>query len=522
MHNNTSFHIKKTYPCSVEKFSNLPTSQRIIYLLYCLLIIAILGFGLFLRLKQYFVASPIWLDEMTILSNISKHPFFHIFCPPVYYQIAPPIWQGLNKIIFYIGDNTNVLIIRLLSIIMGCSSLFLFFQVLNKTFRSKLPILAGLFLFSINGPLVYYCAEFKPYICDVFITLLLILIYNNIDFYSLKKYLLWLFIFFILPFCSFPSLITCGAILILKIINIINDNQYNLKQKKENIYKIFSFGICLLLSAFIIYKMNHNTIAVMEEYWTDSFLQLSYDSFKTAILSVFNYLEISGNFILIFFFTGIVFSLFNKNNTVKLFLFIILLTFIAALLKLYPLSSRLSLFIMPIFIIIIVSVLDINYNNLKLNKVSALISLFLMYILFTSFPLIDNIKAVLDKNYTAIYEPVNVRQDETDEILYFLSLYKNGEKIISDWITINMAYYYNESLKYNHPIEYICNENLNFEEEFIRNPQNSYWIFGFLNNESLKNKDIRENIQNIIEKTGRKYKIYKINNEKIYYIEKQK
>ncbi len=114
------------------KFSN------ILNLTYDILLVLIISFGLFLRLKQYFSSYPLWNDELWLYINITFNSFAHCFQILDGFQMAPPLWQCLNKLIGILFGTYNVLIVRLVSILSGCISLFLFQMLLNKTFKSKI------------------------------------------------------------------------------------------------------------------------------------------------------------------------------------------------------------------------------------------------------------------------------------------------------------------------------------------------------------------------------------------------
>ena len=95
------------------------------------------------------------------------------------------------------------------------------------------------------------------------VLIILFLLYEKINFNTLKNCFLWGIVFFLMPFFSFPSLIVCSAILFLKLSDIIVKKECVLKQKIFPIIKTASYFFVLLTSAFIIYKINFEYVSGM-------------------------------------------------------------------------------------------------------------------------------------------------------------------------------------------------------------------------------------------------------------------
>lgn len=511
---------------------------KISNIVYYMLAILIIGFGLFLRIRLYLNGYEMWGDEFMLHYNILGHSFSHFFKSLDHTQIAPPLYLCLIKILTDLFGS-SVYVLKFVSIVSGCLSLLLFDLLLKKTFNNKLVILFGLILFAINIPLICYSNEFKPYALDVLGIISLFLFYDKINFDSKRKMLLWSIIFFILPFFSFSAFIAFGAILLLKTIDIITN------KKLKSFFNLSVILLTIFISAFILYKINNNNQTDMFNYHSDFFLKPSINSLNGLFIHLFGFMNYNGNISLFFLYLGIISALFDNNKTIKLSLFALTISLFASFIHVYPFFDRLILFIIPIFIILFISILDVKIELFKI-KLSYL-KILLIIPIFNATNFNENIKFVLDGTKAIIGHDYIYRNNIADEINKFLKMYKIGEKYI---YTYNADYsmrftYYDITKKYNYGdlcarhgyfIHYEndlknlpCNHQMKIaskmlEKELRNNKKDNYWISSHIceNNKGLFEKDKEQElfIENVLNGLKIKYKIIDTKNGNLYYIER--
>ena len=135
-------------------------------------LLALILFGVGLRLRQYFAFRSLWLDEAMLALNIVGRSFVGLLQPLDDNQGAPVGFLLAEKLVVTLLGN-NELTLRLIPLLAGCASLLLYALVLRQGL-GKIGAFTALTLFAAGAPLVYYASEVKQYSSDVFIALLLL------------------------------------------------------------------------------------------------------------------------------------------------------------------------------------------------------------------------------------------------------------------------------------------------------------------------------------------------------------
>jgi hypothetical protein len=148
------------------------SKQKVIF---NLLIISIIIFGLFLRLDQYWFNRSLWLDEAFFAVNFLQRDIWTILHLPLDYShthIAPPGFMLFTQLVVaWLGNYDYVL--RLIPLISGCLALIWFYFLARLTV-SPTAVIISLFLFAISTNLISYSVEFKQYSSDVLIAIMLL------------------------------------------------------------------------------------------------------------------------------------------------------------------------------------------------------------------------------------------------------------------------------------------------------------------------------------------------------------
>jgi len=135
-----------------------------------------IGLGIVLRVGLWIINQPIWLDEAMLALGIIHRPLGTVLLAPLPYgQITPPGFLLVQwAIVSLLGTSGRVL--RLAPLVASLISLPLFARLARQTLRDDRLVVAAVWLFSINRALVTYSAEAKPYAWDVAAAVALMLV----------------------------------------------------------------------------------------------------------------------------------------------------------------------------------------------------------------------------------------------------------------------------------------------------------------------------------------------------------
>lgn len=133
------------------------------------LVLLIAGAGL--RLYVYFQNRNLIIDEANVARNISERGFIALLQPLDYHQYAPPVFLWITKLssmLFGMGEMA----LRLYPFLCGIASLVLFY-IVTKRLLPLHTIWYPLSLMVFGAIFIRYSSELKQYMPDIFMALLL-------------------------------------------------------------------------------------------------------------------------------------------------------------------------------------------------------------------------------------------------------------------------------------------------------------------------------------------------------------
>jgi len=297
-----------------------------------------------------FVEKSLWLDEAALALNILDKGYLELFSPLEYAQSAPPLFLCLTKVlvsIFGAGERA----LRFIPFLCSLGAVFGFYFLSREVFKNFDESKGGaacfaLAAFSFGLPLLYNTIEFKSYMTDVLFTILTGLIwfkYLQKD-GDLKRQIGFSLLLALFPLFSFGSIFPVCAVLVLSIF------------KKRKGFSLILFLGLLIEYLFIFSKINAGTRVY--EYWIPYFI--NYNPIKAVfiLIEIVKYYFYPSSLFLIGFISFIAggFVLFKEDRKVFYFFFITITgALLASFFNFYPLYERLSLFLYPFFLIIILS-----------------------------------------------------------------------------------------------------------------------------------------------------------------------
>lgn len=142
------------------------------------LLLAILAFGVAARLARYLLNFPLWGDEAFVAVNFLIRDYVELVKPLLYNQIVPLVFMWVELAAtqaFGLSEYS----LRLLPIVAGIGSLFLFWRFLTQNFDRRTAVLALGFLAAAYYP-IRHAAEVKPYSTDLFLSLVMIVVTTGV------------------------------------------------------------------------------------------------------------------------------------------------------------------------------------------------------------------------------------------------------------------------------------------------------------------------------------------------------
>ena len=383
-------------------------------------IIAIVILGILIRCFAYFRNISFWGDEAALALNIMNKSYLELFKGLDYLQVAPPMFLVMSKFFFFflnpVYDCLRDLLLRWLPAAAGIAAIPLFYYFIKQILKDKLSIITGMLIFVFNTTTILYCAQFKQYSSELFVSILLMIIFYKIIF---EEKFRWYYsvIIAVAPWFSLSSFFIIGSCFLLVLY----------KRPKSLIKSYLPFSISFILFYFLSLRpVSNYNYEGMYTWWQNGYGFVSLlHPMRVAIRfgEMFSFNKLTAECIGAFMLVVAVCSLFpvNKDNFLKkLFIYLpIFLTFLASALKLYPIEARLILFLYPLFVVAISSY-NFKFRKLVLAVV-CLISL-----------------------ATSIYYTINPYKFYTSarEVVHYTEGHiKNGEKIVLDTAFHRYLYY---------------------------------------------------------------------------------
>ena len=417
-------------------------------ILFTSVLFLIIVFGCFLRTYAWFHGNPFFVDEGALFANISERNYLRLFLPLDTAQCCPPLFLIFSKFLysFYGADK---IILRLMPYLFSLISFILFVFLSFKIIRNKFGIICSSLVFAFSEWCILQQMYFKQYIGDAFFSVVVLMLILWLKDKKLSKnhlfFLSLLSVF--LVFCSYTAgfLIACGVVIF---------SVKNTAENRKNNQPLFNFAsfMCYIVPFAVfmsVYFILNCLPAVrnddLQNFWDNIFyfIPKNFIQIKELIkffVSPFGRVYPS---LLLFVFS---FVLLVKND--RFSCSVLYLPFFTAvlfgILKLYPLCpERVSLYLIPLFILIIFKPTDyISVKNKILSFFILLITLSdLNYSKIYSYTtdIISGNSAKIISKYTNRYKREKVTlSEELIEMLYHSDI-KEDDYIVRDYTS---AYFF--------------------------------------------------------------------------------
>jgi hypothetical protein len=345
---------------------------------------AFLAAGILTRSVRYFLQFPLWDDECYTSVSVFQRGFRELLQPLGYHQVAPPLFLWLQKAVTLVF-GFNELALRLVPFVGSLASVFLFYHLVSRLLRGPARLLC-VACFAISYAGVRYAAEVKPYGTDLFVSLVLVVLFVEwLHRPARRRWLLALILWTPLAIgLSYPALFTVGGLSLLLLVALIRR-----KLRRVWLWWIaFNAAAALSLAPvflFVIRPQMGAELGAMRGFWGNAFPPLdSLAAFAKWAVSTHTGMLLAhpagyyhGGSLLttIFVLIGIgVFVRRQQWTAPLLFLAPLSLNFAAAVLKRYPYGGhvRLSMYVAPmIYVLLGAGLAGLLAVNLRQGKTAA-------------------------------------------------------------------------------------------------------------------------------------------------------
>ncbi|HEX2959302.1 MAG TPA: hypothetical protein VHO70_20880 [Chitinispirillaceae bacterium] len=349
----------------------------------CFAIIALISF--LIRAKNLFLGSSFWWDEAMLADNIINRNFIELLKPLQWFQVAPPGYLWITKLIASVTGYSDIGF-RLVSFLTGISIPPLFFLLLYGISKN-LPVSFALsFAACVNPYLLYYSTELKPYILDVFLGVVILLLHHFKETSLIKRfYTPILLSFFVFGGLFFSYYFIIAASLIVYHCIIV---------KWSLLKKCLVTGFALIMTGltFLFLAYHHPHSEFMNTFWQSEFVNLSGGLVSAgkslgskvliSIQELFGLKQPKLLLVVIIFFS--IFLFFKRPKSLFWLALPVVIHIGLALLQKYPITSRLEL----LWLVNIFYLFAISLSNIKkpLIKYSALIIIIFLAIPWGDIP----------------------------------------------------------------------------------------------------------------------------------------
>lgn len=346
----------------------------------------LLALGLLFRARHFLAVRSLWLDEAMLALNILNLSFAELTQQPLPYQQGAPIafLFFLKASVLLFGDSEYSF--RLFSFIAGVASLPMM-AYLAKKYLHTAGALLSVALFAGSSFVIYYTAEAKPYIGDLFVILFIFLLYLwliNAP-YSNRRIILFTFTTSLLLWLSYASVFGIAAVGLSLLWH------YSQSDQTRAFWRTFAGLAFAGVNALLIYWWNVRPIA--EDAFLSSFWQAAYMPFPptldwlsgmvAALLKKPLGLEIPVWLALGLGLVGAIWLWMRQRTFALPILLTLLLTLVAGALQKYPLAERMLLFWVPLIFLLFGAAFDALLHILRPRSLALFaISLLGVYVLF--------------------------------------------------------------------------------------------------------------------------------------------
>ena len=347
-------------------------------------IVLLLGLllGLLLRIRGFISGRSLWLDESSLALGFVDVGFTELLLSPLpNFQSAPPGFIAITYLLIGVFGLSEFSV-RLLPLIASLASVVVVYLFAKKYLQSFIARAFLIGVFSVSPVLVYYASEFKQYSLDVLaVSFFVLTVTTNLS--NLSKLQRALFIGFI-TLLVFSSLIAVPVFAIWLLTRFVIAHGWKpgalVGFIKQNLFLIFVPAVFIALHA--VHILINRKVDGMVQYWTNAGGLPPGDGivglFTWLPLRIANVLAepfvsqqislprdeldpvISWLPILLLVVAGLLLA---RSQETNFSMGVIAMAVVLSMLYIYPLGGRLSLYLIPLTLLLAAKGIDALVNS---------------------------------------------------------------------------------------------------------------------------------------------------------------
>ncbi len=398
--------------------------------------------GILLRVLVYFQNRSLIIDEANLARNVVEKSGTDFFQSLDYEQYCPPVFMLLTKLNTHLF-GVNEWSLKLLPLLGGILLLGFFYLLLKALVKESVVHWYLLLVLSFSSLAIRYSTEFKQYSLDTLLTL--VLIYVALQFksakWTVKNTLIWLFLGSVMIWTSMPSIFILAAIGFAFLYESWST------ERKIPLGLVLAGGFWLLNFGLYFWTVLYqdSTSDLLQDYHQNFFFEFlptttadlsrSFNLLIGLMTSVTDRTVLGLIFCALFLSIGTYQMIKKKKFEALLLLLPILFALIASNLKLYSLIPRLSLFLIPLCLLLMGMGLSVAWEKMhRILKGATLILMLISivnkegYTYFGTKMEFENSKAVfafLDKNRVT-EDLIIVQHDAVPTFVFYNSMHDNA------------------------------------------------------------------------------------------------
>jgi uncharacterized membrane protein len=337
--------------------------------IFCLVLL-----GVALRLRQYVYNRSLWFDEATLALNVIHRDVWTLLSEPLkHVQTAPPgFLVAARSIAVTLGPFDCAL--RLIPLIAGVAVVLLGVLLARRELTSTVARLTFVGLVALSPVLIFYSSEFKQYSSDVLAAIALLTVFS----YRSSPHGTWLLAGtgFVALVCSLPAVFVAAPVGVFLLYEAVKARRYD---QVALVGLAWLAGVALH-GAYVLQAGVHHDLmmgfwrkfggfppyplkSVSDLLWyPEAFLRFAYMAFKTPHFAgphSDEALSSPAGFGLAIASAASLALAFSRRRPMGLVAAAaILLTLVASGFEIYPFSTRLVLFLVPLAFLVIAAAID--------------------------------------------------------------------------------------------------------------------------------------------------------------------
>lgn len=467
---------------------------------------AFLALAIILRIRAFAEGRALWLDESALAVNFIERSIGEILTLPLENnQSAPPGFLATTFLIIKLFGLSEFTI-RLVPLMSSLGSVFLFYSISIRSLSSRIAIGATNALFATSPVLIYYATEFKQYSVDVLAVLFFLWLLT--DGFKIQNRISRFFTWFMIAWLVASSLIALplfGLYLLLELFSLGPLSKTNFVAFLQKFRAEISVGVIFGIFHGLHVVLNAK-VESMTKFWvaagglpsknTPSFslsnwlyersINLLSDPLINQQASIPRIPDSPKIWVPVIFLISVSIVFYTRNPVVVYSLAAVTMTPILAFAHIYPMGGRLTLFTVPLLILLLgfgLQLLESRWRKLGVSMSAILITAILLSPVHTSFHFAFNPNDSKDTIW--LLEQIRINKAESDILLtdrpninqvkfHEAIGYKSGVK--SEPISIELSNVTSDWVPPSSSLWLLSTHRINEAEEILRNLESRGYV----------------------------------------------